>query len=340
MIDADEVRARGTGTTSVVDDFVASPNSELRCFFTGMMFVTRLPCPGWCDHHPGYLMRCMAWFPVLGAMIGLWVAAFIDAAAALLPPIAAAAASTGASLWLTGCFHEDGLGDTLDGFGGGWTKSQIMRIMKDSRIGSYACMGLTLYTVSKVSVLAHLGPSTWQWAACSGQGPALVVAHAISRASSAPLIYCCEYVVDAEDAKSDYYGWFGRSRELLTFVRVLAALSSAVLVALAAYGATARAAAVLLVAAAGTCFAGHYGNAVLGGVMGDFLGATICMLELAIYMTLSADTDRLTLLAQEHGWARALRPFGVLLLALLTPRIWTLGTKNVAQAAMDKEKEC
>lgn len=55
---------------------------------------------------------------------------------------------------------------------------------------------------------------------------------------------------------------------------------------------------------------------------------------------LSADTDRLTLLAQEHGWARALRPFGVLLLALLTPSLWTLGTNNIAQAAMDMEKEC
>ena len=33
------------------------------------MFLTRLPCPNWVDHHPGYLMRSMAYFPILGALI-------------------------------------------------------------------------------------------------------------------------------------------------------------------------------------------------------------------------------------------------------------------------------
>ncbi len=30
----------------------------------------------------------------------------------------------------SGCFHEDGLADSLDGFGGGWGREQILRIMK------------------------------------------------------------------------------------------------------------------------------------------------------------------------------------------------------------------
>ena len=33
-------------------------------------------------------------------------------------------------------------------------------------------------------------------------------------------------------------------------------------------------------------------SSVLGGVMGDFLGATICVLELAIYLALAADASR------------------------------------------------
>ena len=65
------------------------------------MFLTRLPCPGWCDHHPGYLMRGMAYFPVLGALIGVWAAAFYDAAASIWPPLVAAAMSSGGTLWLT-----------------------------------------------------------------------------------------------------------------------------------------------------------------------------------------------------------------------------------------------
>ncbi|KAG8460596.1 hypothetical protein KFE25_011371 [Diacronema lutheri] len=341
MVSAAEVRARGTGTTaSPIDEFVAAENSELRCFFTGMMFVTRLPCPGWCDHHPGYLMRAMAWFPALGALIGLWVAAFADAAATLVQPPVAAAFSTGASLWLTGCFHEDGLGDTLDGFGGGWSKAQILRIMKDSRIGTYACVGLCLYTVSKVLLLGELGPSTWALGACSGQGPALVVAHAVARASSAPLLYCVEYVVDADDAKSDYYGWFGRSRELLTLPRLLFALSTAVGVALAVLGPCARAAAVLLGAACATAVAGAYGRSVIGGVMGDFLGATVCSIELAIYAALTVDSRRLFEAAAERGWMSALRPFVMLALALCTPRLWTLGANRATKPGKAEAKEC
>ena len=49
---------------------------------------------------------------------------------------------------------------------------------------------------------------------------------------------------------------------------------------------------VLGAVAVGTVAAGAYGQSVLGGVMGDFLGATICVLELAIYLALAADASR------------------------------------------------
>ena len=39
----------------------------------------------------------------------------------------------------------------------------------------------------------------------------------------------------------------------------------------------------------GTFVAGEYGRSVLGGVMGDFLGATICCLELAVYLAIVAE---------------------------------------------------
>ena len=29
-------------------------------------------------------------------------------------------------VWITGCFHEDGLADTLDAFGGGWVRWCLM----------------------------------------------------------------------------------------------------------------------------------------------------------------------------------------------------------------------
>lgn len=102
-------------------------------FIAGLMFLTRLPCPKWCDHHPAYLMRSMCYFPIIGAVIGAWGAVFYNAAAVILPASVSAGVSTLATVWLTGCFHEDGLADCFDGFGGGWGRTQILRIMKDSR---------------------------------------------------------------------------------------------------------------------------------------------------------------------------------------------------------------
>lgn len=60
----------------------------------------------------------MAYFPLFGAIIGAWGATFHAAVSALLPRALAAAASTLATVWLTGAFHEDGLADVFDGFGG------------------------------------------------------------------------------------------------------------------------------------------------------------------------------------------------------------------------------
>ena len=213
VLDRSEVTGRGTGTAirTPLEEFEARPRSELKNFLSGAMFLTRLPVPSWVDHHPGYLMRSMAYFPLLGALIGVWAAAIFDAAASLWPPLVAAALSSAGTLWLTGCFHEDGLCDTLDGFGGGWTKSQILRIMRDSRNGSYATMGGCMWVVAKCAALGQLGAlagptgSVWALAESVGAGPAIVVAQCVARASAAPLIYFFEYIVDDEDAKGEYY---------------------------------------------------------------------------------------------------------------------------------------
>jgi adenosylcobinamide-GDP ribazoletransferase len=61
-----------------------------------------------------------------------------------------------ATLLATGAFHEDGLADSVDGFGGGWTREDVLRIMKDSRIGSYGAIGIGLVLLAKFEALANL----------------------------------------------------------------------------------------------------------------------------------------------------------------------------------------
>jgi adenosylcobinamide-GDP ribazoletransferase len=66
------------------------------------MFLTRLPCGTLADHHPAYLMRALAYFPIVGLLIGLWGAVWYQMVAALWEPYTAAIASTMATVWLTG----------------------------------------------------------------------------------------------------------------------------------------------------------------------------------------------------------------------------------------------
>lgn len=61
-----------------------------------------------------------------------------------------------ASLWTTGAFHEDGFADTCDGFGGDWSKEDILRIMKDSRLGAYGVIGILLVLLLKYNALLSL----------------------------------------------------------------------------------------------------------------------------------------------------------------------------------------
>mgnify|MGYP001807063661 CR=1 FL=1 len=94
------------------------------------------------------------------------------------------------------------------GFGGGWGRNQILRIMKDSRVGTYALVGTALALQLKTSGLAAIAAAAPEaGGGVAGVAAALVAAHAASRWTSMVLIYVCEYVQDDEDAKRGMYNW-------------------------------------------------------------------------------------------------------------------------------------
>ncbi|MCP6406743.1 adenosylcobinamide-GDP ribazoletransferase, partial [Klebsiella pneumoniae] len=84
-------------------------------------------------------------FPLAGGILGLLAGvALLIANAISLPPLAAALIAIGALAAMTGALHEDGLGDTADGFFGASTPDRRLDIMKDSRIGTFAALTLVI----------------------------------------------------------------------------------------------------------------------------------------------------------------------------------------------------
>src|SRR5882757_7332222 len=97
--------------------------------------LTRIPMPHPDGATPSYLARAHRAFPIVGAAIGGVIGlVYLMLLSAGLPAIATAALALGAGMLLTGAFHEDGLADLADGFGGGRDKATKLEIMRDSRL--------------------------------------------------------------------------------------------------------------------------------------------------------------------------------------------------------------
>ncbi|GJG86160.1 adenosylcobinamide-GDP ribazoletransferase [Gemmatimonadetes bacterium T265] len=254
--------------------------TELRVFFTAVMFLTRIPCPRWVGHDPAWLARSTAYFPLVGVVVGLVGGAALWAAARVWPPFVAAALSTAATVRVTGAFHEDALADSCDGFGGGWEPAQVLAIMKDSRIGSYGAVGLALVLLTKVGALAAIAAADAGTAA-----RALVAAHTLGRWSSLPLIWGLPYVrQDEAGAKAKPFA------AAVTGPRLAAgsALSAGVTAAALAPLGPAAVVAALALAAAVTALAARYFRRRIGGTTGDCLGAANQLVELATYLLLAS----------------------------------------------------
>lgn len=141
-----------------------------------LIFFTRLPLSHRGSIGGADLARATWANPVVGLLVGAVAALAYWAAWRLgLGPFVAALLALAASLLVTGCFHEDGLADVADGFGGGWTRERKLEIMRDSRLGTYGSAALILVLLLRAAALASLGDPALAV-------PALLASHAGARA--------------------------------------------------------------------------------------------------------------------------------------------------------------
>lgn len=127
-----------------------------------IQFLTRVPVPGLdglkADQVAAGLGRAVAWFPLVGTMIGLVTAATIFTAGTVWPRVVAVVLALIVEARLTGAFHEDAVADFCDGMGGGRDAGHVRAIMKDSRIGTYGAVGLMLAVALRGMLLWSLNP--------------------------------------------------------------------------------------------------------------------------------------------------------------------------------------
>jgi adenosylcobinamide-GDP ribazoletransferase len=156
--------------------------------------LTTLPISAPAYWRPGDSGRAAGWYPLVGLVIGLLVAAVHRLAGLFLPPLVTGALALLVWVALTGGLHLDGLADCADGLLYPDVPEKRLEIMKDPHLGAFGGLGLGLALLLKFSALASLTPaalpglllavSLARW--CILPAGFLPLAHASGKAAAAP----------------------------------------------------------------------------------------------------------------------------------------------------------
>lgn len=255
--------------------------SYLNDVAAALRFYSRLPVPllpGESDLHgrPDFTRMARA-VPVAGAIIG-GIGALGAALAYLvgLPPLACGLVAVGLLALATGAFHEDGLADTADGFGGGVTVERKLEIMKDSRIGTYGTIALIVVVGLRAALVAEILTRDGAVTACA----ALVASGAVSRTAALWLGYVLAPARPEGAA-------FAAGRPSDATFRQAVVIGGAIALVLVGSTSGIIASIVALAAAALVAFVmARVSAAQIGGQTGDVAGATQQLAEAAIFLTL------------------------------------------------------
>lgn len=129
------------------------PTRLLEGFKRSIVTYTRLPLKMKWEEDKAHTSP-IAFLPYIGVIVALlscwpvFIPMFDSSLTALFMLLSA--------VLITGAFHEDGFMDSLDGLIGGIDQKQRLVIMKDSRLGSYAALGIWFLLAMKWLLLAKL----------------------------------------------------------------------------------------------------------------------------------------------------------------------------------------
>lgn len=221
---------------------------------TAASLLTRVPFDGGTSERPD-LAQSVPWLPIVGGLLGLVLAGSYAGLLQVLPALPAAAVTLGISLLLTGAFHEDGLTDAADALGGGRTREDVLRILKEPGHGTYGVLAIVLSVVLRIASLGTLDG----WTALA----VLPAAHALSRGGAVGLLGAVKPATEGGMAAS--------IASAVTPRQVTTGLGLALLIGSVSMGIWVIAASAI----AGLCslMVGLVAVRRIGGITGDMLGA-------------------------------------------------------------------
>lgn len=137
--------AQANDGSDEADSLVLTETSFREDILTSLSFLSRLPVK--VSQRPGggapSLANASRAFGIVGLILGALTGVFYWVLSVIgVTPIPAVIMTLALGSVFTGGLHEDGLADTADGFGGGWSVARKLDIMRDSQIGTYGVLAL------------------------------------------------------------------------------------------------------------------------------------------------------------------------------------------------------
>ncbi len=128
-------------------------------FLAAFQFLTSIPLPRHRDFKPGEVGRSTVYFPIIGLIIGLILAALNWLLSFILPSPVVNVLLIVALVVVTGALHLDGLADTCDGIAGHKPVEERWHVMRDSHTGAFGVVGIVLLLLVKYVSLNSLPPA-------------------------------------------------------------------------------------------------------------------------------------------------------------------------------------
>jgi adenosylcobinamide-GDP ribazoletransferase len=244
-------------------------SSIVRPLVAAFAFLTRLPV--WAGPlRDADLGRSVAFFPVVGLVLGLVLTGLASLLGGVLSPSLVGVLLAALLAVLTGGLHLDGVADVFDALGGGrGDRRRMLDIMRDSHIGAHGAAALVLVLLAKVFALAEI---------VERHDLAVLLAFpAVARWAVAPSIVLYPYA--REEGTGRAFSGEARRREIAIATGLTAVALGALGLRLLIPAAAALAAATLV-----SLWLRHR----LGGLTGDVYGAVIEVAEVTMLVVAGA----------------------------------------------------
>jgi adenosylcobinamide-GDP ribazoletransferase len=249
---------------------------------TAFRTLTAIPIPG---REAGDRTASLIWFPVVGAILGVLLfgvclLAELGASYWCITPWPAATAFAVVFLGaiLTRGLHLDGLADTVDGLLSKKDRAGILRIMKDTQIGTFGVVVLFGVLAGKwIAVIRLLE---------SGTALVVVVAYVVSRTVQVELAVTCAYAREEGGTGASFVRGAQTRHRLGAWLLALLLLAPFGPVGLAA----------IIAGFVLSKLLGGFFKRRIGGITGDLLGASSEVVETLVLVLLAVPGSGLPLL--------------------------------------------